>query len=148
LAGVRGHDAGSRSVVEAVVVWCSGFRVSGDWDFALRALEHAPVRAEGGIATYYRKHGGAATTDMAAGEQGARRVVERYFERHPEERGTSLERHANARLDVMAGRVLLSRGRRLEALRRVARGCQRDPRALIPEIRQGFPALSARLRSR
>jgi len=135
-----------RSVVDKVGEWDPGFRVSEDWDFALRALEHAPVRGDGEIATYYRKHAGAATGDTAAGEAGAQRVVDLYFERHPERRGTSLERHARARLDVMAGRVLLSRHRPREAARRVARGVLRDPRALIPEIRQGLPALLARIR--
>lgn len=130
-----------RSVVEAVGDWDPGFRVSHDWDFALRALDHAPVRGDGEIATFYRKHKGAATSDTAAGEEGARRVVARYFERHPDLRGTSLERHAHARLDVMAGRVLLSRGRPREAVRRVTRGVLRDPRALIPEVSQGLPAL-------
>ena len=85
-----------RQVVEAAGPWETGFRVSADWDFVLRSLEHAPVRGDNTIATLYRRHARSVsrTADVAAGEESRRRMLLRYFERHPEEKGTALERQA------------------------------------------------------
>lgn len=137
-----------RWVVEQAGPWDEESTVSEDWDWILRALELAPVAGGQEILVHYRKHASSATRDVAAGDRGARRVVDRYFERHPGQRGTELERRARARLDVVAARVLLSRRRPLEALPRLFRGVARDPRALWPELEQGWPALVASLRRR
>src|SRR5262249_25989588 len=53
-----------RSVVEAVGPWDPSLRQCQDWDFVLRALEHAPVRGETAVATLYRRHGAAAAPDL------------------------------------------------------------------------------------
>jgi glycosyltransferase involved in cell wall biosynthesis len=120
-----------RRVVEAVGQWDTSFRVSGDWDYVLRALEHARVRGDGGVATLYRRHAGSLTrrADTRAGEEARRRVIERYFERHPELRGTRLEREARAAM-LLAGAVTFRQlGDRRGFWGRVARAAPLDPRA-------------------
>ena len=95
LRGLRRLDPLSpRSVVERAGPWEHGFTVSGDWDFVLRALEQAPVRPLDEIVTRYRRHGASITkrADVGAGAAAGRLVIGRYFERHPEQRGSELER--------------------------------------------------------
>jgi glycosyltransferase involved in cell wall biosynthesis len=85
-----------RRVVEAAGPWDTAFRVSADWDFVLRALEHAPVRGDGQVTALYRRHKRSVSrmANVAAGEESRRRMLVRYFERHPEQVGTPLERQA------------------------------------------------------
>jgi hypothetical protein len=135
-----------RAVVDATGEWDTEFRVSGDWDWVLRALEHAPVHGETRVATYYRRHPDAMTADFVAGEEGARRVVRRYFERHPDQVGTAVERRAEATLHARAVRVHATHGRRRECFPRLARGLLLDPRAVGNEILRALPALWGRLR--
>lgn len=137
-----------RAVVAAAGEWHTGFRVSHDWDFVLRALEHAPVRGEQAPATLYRKHGSSATADTRAGLEGGQLVVDRYFERHPEARGGALERRARARLEAQAARVLLGRRAFRPGLDRAWTAFRHDPRAVGTELAQSLPALTARLRHR
>lgn len=136
-----------RRVVEATGEFDPGFTVNEDWDFLLRALDHAGVRGEQEVATYYRKHGGAATGDKAAGEEGARRLVRKYFERHPEQRGR-LERRAEAGLLAQAARAYLTSRRPAVAVPRLARAARLDPTAVVFELRRSLPALAGRVRSR
>jgi GT2 family glycosyltransferase len=91
-----------REVVEQAGPWDPAFPVSGDWDFVLRTLEHAPVRRLAEVVTLYRRHGASITrtADVAAGTAAGRRVLERYFARHPERRGSELERQAYVRLHL------------------------------------------------
>jgi len=92
-----------RAVVDRAGRWdVAAFRVSGDWDFVLRALEQAPVRRLDEVVTRYRRHGASVTktADVAAGARAAQTVLARYFERHPEERGGALERRAYVRLHM------------------------------------------------
>jgi hypothetical protein len=98
------------------------------------------------VAFYYRRHGGEMTSDFAAGEEGARRVVRRYFERHPEQRGTAIERRAEAMLHARAVRVSATHGRRAESITRLRDGLMLDPRAVGNEFVQAMPALWGRLR--
>jgi glycosyltransferase involved in cell wall biosynthesis len=135
-----------REVVVAAGDWRSGFRVSHDWDFVLRALEHAPVRGDTAPAALYRKHGASATSDLDAGLAGGRLVVDGYFERHPDQRGSSLERRAYARLDAHAARVLLTRGALGPGLAAAWAVLRRDPNALRVELAQSLPAVAGRLR--
>jgi len=136
-----------RQVVEATGEFDPALTVNEDWDFLLRALDHACVRGEQEVATYYRKHAAAATIDKAAGEKGARRLVDKYFDRHPEERGR-LERRAEAGLLAQAARAYLTAGRPGSALPRLGRALRLDPTAVIFELRRSLPALAGRLRSR
>jgi GT2 family glycosyltransferase len=112
-------------VVAAAGPWDPGFSACGDWDFCLRALEHARVRGEPVPALYYRRHATSTSADRPAAWAGCVRTVERYFERHPEARGTALHRSAGAMLLVLAARQQ-TRGRPWRD-RRFWRGVARDP---------------------
>jgi glycosyltransferase involved in cell wall biosynthesis len=135
-----------RTVVDAVGEWDPGFRVSQDWDFVLRALEHARVRGSRDVATYYRRHASSATANVVAGEEGGRRVIGRYFERHPEQRGTPLERKAEARLHAKAARAYLARRQLQPALRRGRKAVALDPFSVVDEVRQSHPAVAGLVR--
>lgn len=100
-----------RRVVDAVGEWDTEIAVCQDWDFVLRALERAHVRGDDRVALFYRRHhhGASAGTlgsrdSVRLGEQGMRLVVQRYFERHPEKRGTGLEMKAHARVELVMAR--------------------------------------------
>ena len=134
-----------RRVVEAAGEWDPDFRVSGDWDFILRALEHAELRGDAQVASLYRRHGGSVTENLAAGRAGAKRAVERYFERHPEERAR-LSRRVEAMLAAQAARVYVTHGQIGPALAGLGRALSRDPRAVADEVAQATPALRARAR--
>jgi glycosyltransferase involved in cell wall biosynthesis len=136
-----------RSIVDKTGAWEPSFRVSDDWDYVLRSLEYARVRGDKTVATFYRKHPFAATTDLVAGERGARLVVERYFERHPEQRGTRLERQAYARLHAMLARARLTRGDLRGSLAEARRSAGIDPTALVEEARLSLPAAAGRVRT-
>jgi glycosyltransferase involved in cell wall biosynthesis len=138
----------TRRVVEATGEWDPAFRVSHDWDYVLRALEHARVRGEREVAAYYRKHPQSSIGRNAAtaGEEGARRVIARYFERHPEQRGTLLERQAESRLYAIAARVQASRGQPIECLRRLRQAVALNPAAVMQEITQSLPAVGGQVR--
>ena len=90
-----------RRVVEETGGWEASLAGTRDWDFVLRCLERARARGEPEVALYYRRYEGSTSSALAAGLDGARRVVERYFERHPDERAR-LGRPASAMLDVIA----------------------------------------------
>jgi len=134
-----------RKVVEATGEWDPEFRVSGDWDYVLRTLEHAPVRGEDRVASCYRRRTGSVTANIAAGEAGAHRVASRYFERHPEQGGTPLERRVEAMLEARAARIRGTHGQPRESLRRLGRAFVLDPRAVGEEFRHGLPALWGRV---
>jgi glycosyltransferase involved in cell wall biosynthesis len=87
-----------RAVVEAVGEWDPALRQCQDWDYVLRALERAPVRGERDVATYYRRHGAAASANLRGAHRFETMVVDRYFERHPDRTGSPLEREARAKL--------------------------------------------------
>jgi glycosyltransferase involved in cell wall biosynthesis len=132
-----------RRVVEATGDWDTEIRVTHDWDFILRALEHASVRGTTAVVTYYRRHPGGVTLMTAEGLRGPEQVVNRYFERHPEERGTSLERKARARALALVGRVYATNRRPGKALAALGRAAGRDPAAVWVELAQGLPAAAA-----
>jgi glycosyltransferase involved in cell wall biosynthesis len=135
-----------RPVVQAAGAWSGKLKVSDDWDFILRALEHAEVRGTHEVVTFYRRHVGGITANWARGEEGATRVVDRYFERHPELRGTTLERRARAGILAQSARVYATNGEPWEAAKRIGRSVRLDPRAIWFEGIQGMPALSAMVR--
>jgi hypothetical protein len=137
-----------RAVVDAAGRWDPSFRASGDWDFVLRALEAAPVRASAATSTYYRKHRASVTGDLEAGEAGGALAVDRYFGRHPELRGTRLERRARAGLEATAARTLISRRRFGGGVQAGLRAAAADPAAVAAEARRAAPALAGHLRAR
>jgi glycosyltransferase involved in cell wall biosynthesis len=116
-----------RELVTRVGGWDPTIGTCSDWDFVLRCLEHATVRATADVATLYRRHGSSMTSDLAAGESGSLLVIERYFARHPEERGTRVEREARARLALHFGLALAAAGRYRGSLRRLSRAALLRP---------------------
>ena len=137
-----------RAVVDATGEWNTGMTVSQDWDYVLRALEHAQVTGDRNIASYYRKHATSATADIDAGVQAARRIVRGYFERHPEQRGTRLERRAEAGLDSALARTYIARGEPRAALVAARRSLTLDVHALPSELGRSLPALAGAVRRR
>jgi hypothetical protein len=138
-----------RQVLETTGEWKPELEPAEDWDFITRAAEHARARGEQRIATFYRRHGGSITRDVngeVRAERAARRVVADYFERHPEHRGTRLERLAQARLHALAARRHATRGQQREALRRLRQALSLDPRSVVDELAQVMPALWGHVR--
>jgi hypothetical protein len=119
--------------------------MSEDWEMLQRALEHVEVRRVDAAVHLYRRHASARTRDYRAGLRAARIIVERYFERHPEQRGTRLERRAEAMLEAVAARVLATRGEPREALTHARRALRLDPFAFAHESRQAASALRGRI---
>lgn len=122
-----------RAVIERSGVFDPEFPASGDWDFVLRALEHATVRRSSIPATYYRTHGGQITANIPRCEAGMELVIDRFVERHPEYRGSSLERQARAEARLKSARSYRGRGDHGDALRRVADAAKLAP---VPTMRR------------
>ena len=99
-----------RAVVAATGDADPALRFCQDWDYSLRAFEHARVRGDEAVVTRYRRHSGGASWDINASLLGERMVLSRYFERHPEHRGTSLERRSRARLRRIEAKSYQRRG--------------------------------------
>jgi GT2 family glycosyltransferase len=127
-----------RAVIDASGDWDVGFPACGDWDFVLRALEHAPVRAGAFVAARYRNHPGSVSNDVAACEVGMQRVVARWAERHPEEDGSRLHRRAEAQVQLKLGRSYVDRGLNAEGIRRLRTAGALDSRlaasAVVPTL--------------
>jgi hypothetical protein len=114
-----------RAVVESVGDWYPGLPQCEDWDYVLRALERAPVRRDPEIATFYRRHPNSLTANVARGLDCESLVVDRYFDRHPEQKGTRLEREARAKLLLVRAHAHAATGiPRAERLRLVAEACR------------------------
>jgi glycosyltransferase involved in cell wall biosynthesis len=129
------------AVVRAAGPWDPSFPVCHDLDFIARALEHARVRSDPAVATWYRKHGESVTSGFERGDDDIRRVIEGYLERHPERRGTGFERRAGASRHAVAARARATRGMVAPALRRLARSLALDPREAALEGWAALPAL-------
>ena len=120
-----------REVVRAAGTWMEAdFRVSGDWDFALRCLEQAPARPLGEVVTHYRRHdeSRSRTADVDAGAVAGAAVIRRYFERNPAKRGSELERRAYARHHLNRARAHAWHGQRGSAVRQLAAAGRHDPK--------------------
>jgi glycosyltransferase involved in cell wall biosynthesis len=123
-----------RAVVERAGPWAeAALAVSGDWDFTLRVVEQAPVRRLDEVATRYRRHSASITNtaDVAAGAEAGRLILDRYFSRHPERRGTPLERRAYVRLHLDRARAHAWVGKRGLAARELAAAARRSPAAAL-----------------
>ena len=119
----------------------TSFTVAEDWDQMQRALEHATVRGTREVVHLYRRHPTSMTADIDAGRVAAQRIVASYFERHPERRGTKLERQTQAFLDAMAARVYATHRQPRAAVRHLLRGLRRDPLCIrhdMPMVRNAL----------
>lgn len=128
-----------RRLVDEIGPWEPSIVVSQDWDYALRALERAPVRGDRQIVTHYRMHARMNSRNVEDGIRGYRLVVERYFERHPEQRGGRLFRRAHAHYHLFAAIQLTTALQRYgAAARHFVRALALDPvAALVAVPRQG-----------
>lgn len=116
-----------------------------DWDYVLRACELAPVRGDPATVTFYRRHGVSASANLGGALSYEALVVDRYFERHPEQAGTALEREARAKLLLVRAKVAPRlASRRGERLRLVGRAFALHPRRTLEELSR--EALEARRR--
>jgi len=124
-----------RAVVDAVGEWDPDFAVCSDWDFVLRALEHAPARGDGTPVLRYRRHSGSLTrtATLEQAEGAWQRVAARYFARHPERRGTELERRSRTMLALHWARTYAYRGDGPAWRSRLRAGFRSDPRAALRE---------------
>ena len=132
-----------RSVVERAGDWDAEIVVCQDWDFILRALEVAPVRGDDRIVLHYRRHASGASAGNSPesariADAGMWLVIERYFERHPEQRETSVEARARAAVELVIARR--HRAAYVAHLGRAARG---DPARAAREV-LGFATTLAR----
>ena len=125
-----------RAVVEAVGPWDPDFPVCSDWDFVLRALERAPARGDGAPVVRYRRHSGSLTrtATLEQAEAAWKRVVARYFGRHPEQRGTGLERRARVMLALHWARSYAYRGDGRRWRNRLRAGFRADPLTALREL--------------
>ena len=87
-----------RRVVDLAGAWSTGLPVSADWDFVLRALEHATVVGTTEPVVLYRRHGASVSgrADLESGERVRETIIERFLARNPELRGSGVERRARA----------------------------------------------------
>jgi glycosyltransferase involved in cell wall biosynthesis len=123
-----------RWVVERVGDWDEEIVVCQDWDFFLRAFELAEVRGDDRTALRYRRHDDGASAGNSpesarAGDAGMWLVIDRYFERHPEQRGTAVEARARA-----AVHLVIARRHRAAYLAFLARAARGDPRRAAHEL--------------
>lgn len=128
-----------RRIVERAGTWSSGLRVSGDWDFVLRALEHAHVEGGPEPVVHYRKHASSLTgaAGVEAGERDRELLIARFLDRNPRYRGTPVERHARAALLFDRAAAYANVGDAARALDRLGRGARLAPRqatALAPRV--------------
>jgi glycosyltransferase involved in cell wall biosynthesis len=136
-----------RRVVDLAGPWSAGLRVSGDWDFVLRALDHAQVEGDARPATFYRRHGRSLTggADVETGERDRRLVLDGFFARHPELRGTRLERQARAAMLLDRAHAYAAAGEAGRAADRLRRGARLAPAA---GVRAGLDVVGALARRR
>ena len=124
-----------RRVVDATGEWDTTMHQCQDWDFVLRAVEHAPVRGEHKIAAYYRRHGASQSANNERALYYESQVVNRYFDRHPDQAGTALEREARAKLLMVRAKAYGALGKgRSEQLRLVAQAVALHPRRALEEV--------------
>lgn len=135
-----------KRVADLAGPWNPQFAVAMDKDWSLRAFEHAPVRGDDFVCTYYRKHGESNTQKTLQGLDCVRDIVVAYFQRHPEQRGTSLERRAIAAVEAFTARVYAVRGPRRRFPAHLMRAARLAPEAILNEAGQGWSALAPTLR--
>jgi glycosyltransferase involved in cell wall biosynthesis len=125
----------TRAVVQAAGPWNASLPVSEDWDFVLRALDHARVAGDQRVALYYRRHSRSVSrmASIAAGETARRRLTTAYFERHPEHRAT-LRRRVWAEMYLDCGLTYWDAGRYGESVKRLSLALLSAPGVIGPEL--------------
>ena len=126
-----------RTVVDAAGPFDTSFPVNGDWEFVLRALEHAPARSAQFAATLYRRHPSSTQgqAGLAESEQLWHRILDLYLERHPELRGSDFDRKARATIYLNRAAAYASRGELGRAVNALLRGGRLAPIAALSSAR-------------
>jgi glycosyltransferase involved in cell wall biosynthesis len=136
-----------REVIEAAGEFDTGFEANGDYDYVLRALEHAGVRGGDFIASRYRRHGASVTGRQQAQAVKSQRALDKLFERRPDLRGTRVERDARAHLQLGAAMRMMRAGRFRDSARHLASALRLSPRFAAPKagpVVRAFPRQAAR----
>jgi glycosyltransferase involved in cell wall biosynthesis len=94
-----------REVVEAAGPWASDITVSEDWEYMLRAFELAPVVETAEVVALYRQHPHSTSRDRRASWDGTQKAIERYFERHPDQRHGRRARQVDAMKGLLAAEL-------------------------------------------
>lgn len=119
-----------RTVLNRVGPWNEkDYRLMGDRDFVQRILEQAPVCGLGEAVTLYRRNSGSITrlSRPADAVVAGLQVLDDYFARHPEKRGTDLYRAAYRNLHVYRARQFYRLGEWGTSLRQLAHAAGYDP---------------------
>lgn len=124
-----------RRVLDEVGEFEPQLRQCQDWDFVLRACEVAPMRGTAAIVTRYRRHTSSVSANLERAMHFESMVVDRYFERHPEQRGSRLEREARAKLLLVRAAMATRVGEgRLAQFRYIVRAFALHPRRTFEEL--------------
>ena len=136
-----------REVIEAAGEFDTGFEANGDYDYVLRALEHAGVRGGDCVASRYRRHGASITGRQEAETVKSQRALDRLFERRPDLCGTRVERDARAHLQLGTAMRMMRAGRFRPAARHLGSALRLSPRFAAPRaapVVGAFPRQAAR----
>jgi glycosyltransferase involved in cell wall biosynthesis len=136
-----------RAVVDAVGGFDPSFPANGDYDYVLRALECAPVRGGGFIASRYRRHHGSITGRQPAHAVNTGRALDKLFDRRPDLRQSPLGRQALSRIHLDAATRLMETGRPVASARHLVTAIRRSPRSTVREalgVATGLPRGLAR----
>jgi|SRR5215218_2760841 len=136
-----------RAVVDAVGQFDTSFEANGDYDYILRALEHAPVRGGGFVASKYRRHHASITGRQLAEDVNSRRALDKLFQRRPELRQSPLGRQALSHLHLGAATRMMRAGRFGVSARHLGSAVRLSPRAAggdALKIAAAFPRRAAR----
>lgn len=141
-----------RALAEAIDPWHSDFVVCQDLDYQLRLLELGELAVTPRVVVLYRQHATSLSRDGKAVWLDCTRIVQSYFERHPDQRGTRVERQAHAALSFLAAE-LASAPRGPWRDQRFWQALARDPsgialihdRAVMPLLARGQMRLSRTL---
>jgi hypothetical protein len=143
-----------RRVTELAGEWDEQLTMCEDWDFVLRALDHAVVRGDARVASYYRRHSSSAVgrSSIEDAEHSAACVVQKYVARHPEQATSSHVRRAHVLRLTSAGTRYLQARSRARAFARYAAAARVDPvftarevaRVVVAELRMRAARLLGR----
>ena len=122
-----------KTVLDRVGPWDEkNYRLMGDRDYVQRVLEQAPVRGIGEVVTLYRRHSESITRSSRPADAvvAGLQVLKDYFARHPDKRGTDLERDAYRNLHLYRSRQFHRLRQRGASLRQLALAARHDPIAI------------------
>jgi glycosyltransferase involved in cell wall biosynthesis len=136
-----------RPVIEAAGGFEPDLDPNEDYDYVLRALEHAPVRGDDLVASRYRRHATSVTGRQQAEEISVQRALDRLFERRPDLLGTTVERTARAHVQLDIATQMMRAGRFPASARHLSSALRLAPRRAAPRaatIVARFPRQAAR----